>query len=713
MIHNKTIQNKFIAALLAGTAALTIAGAAEAQSTAGLEEIVVTATKMGATNLQDTPMAISAFTDELMTRTGVREIRDLMTLTPNLNIAQNSAFAQVYIRGIGSNNIFAGSDPSSTIHIDGVYIARPASYFAGFLDVERVEVLRGPQGTLYGRNSVGGTINVISRRPDNELRMKVQGTVGSHDLWRGEGYISGPLIEDKLAASVSLMRSKRDGYLDNIVPGVKDPDAEDLWSTRLQLRATPSEDLEILLRGDYFEDDGQIAGNVKLLQPWAALEDSILGDYHKVALNTEGFMKRKNRGVSAEINYDLTDTMRLTSITAYRKNLLDTQADTDGTASLRQITEQYEKQDQFSQELNFSGNFDSLRYVTGLYYFEEKMEADSFVTNFIADTSGNPNPIVNTTAWAAYGQATYDLTEQFSITAGIRYTEEDKDFDQNFTVFRNSTGAILVGPEIYSTSGKYTAWTPKVGVEFRPTEDVMLYASATRGFKSGGFNFASRNVDQGYDPEFLWSYEAGFKSDLLDNRLRVNGSAFYYDYTDLQVQAFITPGVIDITNAADATIKGMELEVVARPVEGLDFGGSLAFLDTSYKNFPEAPLAGGVVIDASGNRLNSSPKWSYSLHAQYTAQLGDSGSMFVRGEYSWRGAQFFTAANDNVHTQPNYDLINASIGYTTPDERWQVIAFGRNLADEEYIVTSGTFTAVPAGRVGEPRTYGLRLVFNY
>ncbi|HOP20475.1 MAG TPA: TonB-dependent receptor plug domain-containing protein, partial [Amphiplicatus sp.] len=236
-----------------------------------VDEMVVTATKMGETNLQETPIAITAFSGEQVDRTGIKDVRDLMAMTPNLNVAQNAAFAQIYIRGIGSNNVFSGADPSSTIHIDGVYIARPASYFTSFLDVERIEVLRGPQGTLYGRNSVGGTINVITRRPDNEFQAKLQGTVGNYDLYRVEGYVSGPIIEDKLAASVSMMRSKRDGYLKNVAPGAADLDSEDLWSGRVQLRATPTDRLEILVRGDYSDDDGQAAGNVKLLLPYAPL----------------------------------------------------------------------------------------------------------------------------------------------------------------------------------------------------------------------------------------------------------------------------------------------------------------------------------------------------------------------------------------------------------------------------------------------------------
>ena len=710
------VKSRVVNSFLTGVAfgALT-AGSALAADSVGVEEIVVTATKMGETRLQETPIAITAFTADQMNKTGVKEVRDLMAMTPNLNIAQNSSFAQIYIRGIGSNNVFAGSDPSSTIHIDGVYMARPTAYFFNFLDVERVEVLRGPQGTLYGRNSVGGTINVISRKPDNDLRVKLQGTVGNYDFYRGEGMISGPLIEDKLAASVAVMRSKRDGYLENIVPGIKDIDSEDVWTVRGQLRATPSEALEILLRADYTKDDGQVAGNVKLLEPYAPFEDAILGDYRKVALGSEGYMERKNRGVSLEVNYDFSDAAKLTSLTAYRKGTLISAGDTDATSDLRLITSWFEKQDQFSQEFNLSGRWDRLGYVFGLYYFEEEIDPNSTgegVNNFLAGIIANFSPLVKTETWSAYGQATYDLTEKFSVTAGIRYTEEDKKFDQDFTIFSMAAGNPVVANIMYEADDTYKAWTPKFGIEFKPVEDVMLYASATRGFKSGGFNFASRNAGQGFDPEYLWSYEAGIKSDLLDRRLRLNATGFYYDYTNLQVQSFLTPGVIDITNAADAKVKGLEIEVLTRPVAGLEIGANLAHLDATYKNYPEAPITAGT-FDASGNRLNSAPKWNYSLFGQYDFSVGNAGDVFIRGEYSWRSRQYFTVVNDDIQTQGSYELLNASIGFTTADERWQIIAYGRNLTDEEYIVSSGSFTARPAGRVGEPRTYGLRVAFQY
>ncbi|MFV3131607.1 TonB-dependent receptor [Niveispirillum sp. KHB5.9] len=689
-----------------------------------LEEIIVTATKMGDTRLQETPIAITAFTADSLEKTGMKDIRDLAGSTPNLVIAQNGAFSQIYIRGIGSNNVFAGSDPSTTMHVDGVYIARPAAAFSNFLDVERIEVLRGPQGTLYGRNSVGGTINVVSRLPDQKVRAKAQATIGNYDLYRGEAYVSGPLVEDRLYGSVSVMGSKHDGYFKNVVASGNDRASEDTWGARAILRATPNEALDIVFRADYMADYGHSVGNQALLQPFRPvaggpvdpITEAIRGDWHKVAVDSPSNTDRKVKGMSAEITYSLSDAMELKSLTAYRKSDMDYITDTDATHLRRQETRQREFQDQWSQELNLSGRVDKFKYVVGLYYFDEHIDTNTLVIAYNLNRVTNPAPTVDTKAWAGYGQGSYDVTDQFTLTSGIRYTDEKKTFDQSLNIYTLTTGVPLATyPRLYLNEGKYTAWTPKFGAEFKVDEDVMLYASATRGFKSGGFNFSSANVAQGFAPETLWSYEAGFKTEFADKRVRLNGSVFTYDYNDLQVQSFLSPGVVDITNASDAKVDGVELELTTRPVSGLEIGGSLTWLDAKYKNYPQAPVPGAtpvVTIDASGKYLNSAPKWAYSLYGQYSFDLGG-GSAFVRGEYGWKDRQYFTLVNDAIQTMGSYDLINASFGYSPADSNWQVIVYGRNLSDTQYLVSTGTFTAVPSGTPGDPRTYGIRLTYSY
>jgi iron complex outermembrane receptor protein len=706
---------RFPCALLAGTA-LLLATPALAQ-TAGDDatdgEIIVTATKTGATRLQDTPLAVTAFTADTLDKVAVKDIRDLASLTPNLLVTQNASFSQVYIRGIGSNNVFGGSDPSSTIHLDGVYLARPASYLTNFLDVERIEVLRGPQGTLYGRNSVGGTINVISRKPGDTLEAKLQGTYGNYGFTRLEGYMSGP-ISDTVGASLSLIASRRDGYLKNVAPVGRDADGEGTFGGRGQLRFTPTDALEVIVRGDYIESDDSLAGYIKLLQTTTdPIANGVLGDYRRIAVNILPSSKRRQWGTAAEINYDLGGGLQLKSLTAYRANRLTQVGDTDGTSLNIRRTDQFEDQHQFSQELNLIGKTGALSFILGGYYFDEHILVDSSVTTFASNLRANFNPVIDTSALAGFAQGSYAITKRISLTAGIRYTRENKKFDQRATNFALSTGLPLATyPRLYTTDDTYEAWTPKFGVEFRPVDHVLLYASATKGFKSGGFNFSSANPLQGFAPETLWSYEGGAKVDLFDRLLRLNATYFHYDYKDLQVQSFLSPGVIDITNAADAKVDGVEFEGQLRPASWLQLGGNLAYLDARYANYTSALAPGNIPFNASGNRLSLSPKWSYTLWGQIdTAVAG--GELFARGEYSHRTRQFFTAQNAGLDTQAPYGLVNASIGYSLPGDHLQIIAFGRNLSDEQYVTSTASFASGIVGRVGEPRTYGLRLIAKY
>jgi iron complex outermembrane recepter protein len=338
-------------ALVAITLGFGASAHAQTAASSRLEEVIVTATKTGSSNLQDTPIAITAFTAATLERTGLTDVRDLAGATPGLAIAENTGLSQVYIRGIGSNNIYPGSDPSSTVHLDGVYLARPSSYFSNFLDVERIEVLRGPQGTLYGRNSVGGTINIISRKPDDTFRAKGQFTVGNYALYRAEGFVSGPLVEGKVAGSLSLMKSQRDGYQKNIAPtGNSRVDSEDVWSGRAQLRFTPSNRLDVTVRGDYMDADAVPGGYLKTLVPGPdPLSNRILGDYRTVANDLRQSTTNKEKGIAVDGAYELTDALTLTSLTSYREGDFGFVLDSDAGATAIRRTVLVQNQDQLSQ----------------------------------------------------------------------------------------------------------------------------------------------------------------------------------------------------------------------------------------------------------------------------------------------------------------------------------------------------------------------------
>lgn len=690
--------------------------AAEKTGASSLEEVVVTATRSGETRLHETPIAVTVVSQDYLNDMVASDIRDLRMVTPGLTVSSNANLAQISIRGIGSNNVFAGADPSSTIHQDGVYLARPQAGFANFLDVERVEVLRGPQGTLYGRNSVGGTINVISKRPSlDEVSGSVQGTLGNSDFRRFDGYVTGPIATDKLAVSLAGQYSKKDPMRKNVAPGGEDVDDEDVRSVRGQVLWQASETVDFLLRGDYYRDESNMfSGNTLIAPPnnVAPIAASIVGDYNKVSLNAPSTSDRERYGFSLETNVALGEIWSLKNLVAYRDNSIAVTADPDATEIDVVRTLLWEDQDQISNELNLVGNYENLDLFFGLFYFEEDIDSKIEVQVRALGISSVFAPLVDTQSWAAFGQAQYALTEKFSVTLGGRYTEETKDWSKLSGIFLTGTDTQLTNTSPPDDSAKYTNFTPKFGLEFKPNEDTMLYGTVSKGFKSGGFNMVGA-TEGGYDPEILWAYEIGLKNRFADGRIFTGLSAFYYDYEDLQVLSFITPGVTDITNAASAEVKGVELEASGQLTESLVIRATLAYLSAEYEDYDGAPVSGGGggTFEASGNALNNAPEWSGSLLAEYSKTFGW-GTVSVTGEYAYQSEVFFSTTNSDLLSQSGYGVANANIGYTTPDEKVDISLWARNVTDKDYLMSASTIVNT-AGTAGPERSYGLRVNYKF
>lgn len=720
---HKHLGIKSGAGILAGATAVTTAllapamvGAAEEESALSLEEVVVTATRSGETRLHETPIAVTVVSQDYLDDMVASDIRDLRMITPGLTISSNANLAQISIRGIGSANVFAGADPSSTIHQDGVYIARPQAGFANFLDVERVEVLRGPQGTLYGRNSVGGTINVISKRPSlDEVSGRLQGTWGNSNFQRYDGYFTSPIARDKLAVSLAGQYSSKDPMRENVAPGGEDVDDEDVRSIRGQVLWQASDAVEFVLRSDYYRDESNMfAGNTLILPPdnGASIAESIVGDYDKVALNAPSTSDRERYGLSLEANIDLGDMWSLKYLTAYRDNSIAVAADPDATEIDVVRTLLWEDQDQFSSELNLIGNYENLDLFFGLFYFEEDIDSKIEVQVRGAGISSIFAPIVQADSWAAFGQGQYSLTDKFSVTLGGRYTEETKDWDKLSGIFLTGTDTQLVDTSPQSESAKYTNFTPKFGLEYKPNDNTMVYGTVSKGFKSGGFNMVG-GTPGGYDPEIMWAYEVGLKNRFAAGRISTSLSAFYYDYSDLQVLSFITPGVTDITNAASAEVTGAELEASGQLTEGLLVRATLAYLDAEYKNYGGAPVSGGAggTFDASGNKLGNAPEWSGSLLVEYS-NVFEWGTVRVTGEYAYQSEVFFSNTNSDFLSQSGYGVANANIGYTTPNEKIDIILWTRNLTEQDYLLSASTIVNT-TGTAGPQRSYGLRFNYNF
>ncbi len=713
-----------------GDVSLTNPGASDSQPSAGaLQEILVTASKTGTSAVQKTPIAITAFTSSQLEAANLTNVQDLQGFVPNLSISQSTSFAEIYIRGVGSSNVYAGTDPSATVQVDGVYLGRPYSQFSDFLDVDRVEVLRGPQGTLYGRNAIAGTINVVSRQPGDVLAAENRLTVGNYSAFEAQGYISGPLVDQVLQASVAYTYVEHDPYIHNIVPtgnGVFDADRHGVHA---QLRFAPTATFEATTRVDYSKSDENVESYTKLLAPYDPTTDSILGDYSKVALNLPQRAETVNKGVAEDVTVHATDHLQIRSITAFREASTNENLDADGTE--RDINDVHleEHQKQFSQELNLVGNYDHLDFVAGLYYLTEDIRVKNSVDLVTSDLGLLFLPDVTTNSRAAFAQGTYHVTSQFDLTVGARYTKESKSLKQNSAYYINFAGGIflqpppgataIVGPVVYDEDGSYSAFTPKFGMQWSPTADLMIYASATRGFKSGGVDYSSLDpTTAAYRPETVWSYEAGLKSYFLDRRLRANLTAFYYDYKDLQVQVLTGPTSEITSNAASATSKGLELELATTPVDGLTLTANLAYLRARYEKYADAPnLAslGGGLIDATGNWLDLAPTFSGNTSIEYIHRLPIGGMLSGRVDFSYQTRQYFDPSNTEVLSQGAYGLLNLDVGYTLPitAAKLRIDAWVKNASNIRYITGAFDAGATFSGAPGAPRTFGMTFTARY
>ncbi len=660
----------------------------------GIEEIIVTAEKREE-NLQSVPISITAITGDNLTKIGISNVEDLQFFVPGISIT-NDSMAIVNIRGIGTSAFGVATDPSTTVHYDGVYISRPTTTYRDMLDVERLEVLRGPQGVLFGRNSAGGTLNIISKLPSKDLSGSVGATFGNYGKRTINGTVSGPL-SDTAQGRLTVVKNDRKGIYKDIVTGARYQN-EDSLAGRLTLAFQPSDSIEVILRADGSRERETGYPAVRSSYPAAfrlagaaipSRSDQIALDYAPVN-NVDAW------GVSSTINWDAGPIL-LKSITAYRASDVTQKLDVDATNLFLRNIDFYETSKTFTQELQLLSNGDgALSWILGTFYLREKGDDE---IRIIEPGRNLAIPETNTTnAFAVFGQATYSLTDRARFTAGLRYSYEKKDFDYTVRI-----GGVQV--DAAQPSSSWTAWTPKFGIDYDLSEDVMAYVSATRGFKSGGFQLGD---GQPFLPEYLWSYEVGLKSTMLDRKLRANLSAFYYNYTNLQVVEYVN-GVARTTNAGKATIKGLELEIQAKPVDRLSITSTLSYLDARYDVYFDS----GVSLQ--GNRLPNAPKWNLTMGAEYTAPVG-SGELVFRVDAAYRDDVFFKASNAPAFTGPNTTLLNSRISYQPESKKWEFALYGRNLTDERYVTYSTVGTdatgvsnpAYPLNVYGEPRQYGIQ-----
>ena len=670
------------------------------------EETIVTAAKVGERDVQTLPMAISAVSNVELRRLGSQTVGEAAALAPSVTFSQNAGFGQLTIRGIGANVLYAGTDPSSAMYLDGVYLARPAMEFVQFLDLDRIEVLRGPQGTLYGRNAVGGAMNLIPRPPTNEFQVVADFTAGNFQALRANARISGPLKRDRVMGSLSFARGVRDGY----VRDLEHPDhllgGDDVTAARGQLRVVFDRRTNLLLSSDVDTQRGTPLTFNKVLAVKPGFTVDNPADLHDVRASVLAWNRTRHSGASARLTMALTPSTTLVSLTAYRNLDFEFFVDADMTELDLVTTHNHERQDQLSEELTISHQGSRLTWVAGVFLFDEDDRQTFWVDQPVARIQVQLDPRVDAASRAVFGQATVGLTPHLSATGGVRYTHEGKDIDNAGGRYSLDVPGLAVPGSVYGyfDSIEHSAWTPKIGLEMKLPHGALGYLSATRGFKSGGFNLSSTVAGRGYAPEFAWSYEAGWKGTLIGGRSRLDVSAFVMDYTNLQVQTPIGIGVFDIRNAASATIRGLEVANTSRLGRGVEAGGHVTWLDATYDQYV-AVANNGVTGDVAGNRLNNAPEWAGRVWIEWS-DIGGSRRLSLAADATAQSTVFYTPFNDSVQRQSPYGLLGARVEYGPSNRRWAIAAYTRNLTNTNFVMaTFGTSPAAFGGRPGPSRQF--------
>ncbi len=741
---------KLLATLIAGALAH---GGVNAQA---LEEVVVTA-QHRPENLQSIPVTVSALSSIELEQANIFDAASIAVNVPGMAYAEFApGQALISMRGISSVDDGAGLDNSVSLFLDGVYIGRLASINFDMFDLERIEVLRGPQGTLFGRNSIGGAINVISSKPEEEFGGKIGVTAGNQGILRYQGFVTGALSEN-LSGKFTINHREHDGFVRNVILN-KDQQDEDQTSLRGQLLWT-GERSEWLLSADWMDDDREDMGrtpidnNAPLLQIAAAND---VNDVRQNAAPADGFSKREASGISLQGDIDYAKGT-LTSITAIRRAETDWEMASVG-APLgvlglpfdEVIDDIVEDIDTFSQEFRWTSNLDgAFNYTAGFYYLQEDTDR---IEQFKITAAGTPDPNVplrqlargnqniignevagsfnETTSYAVYAQGTYDFSDRLRLTFGARFTYDEKDYransincggDRTGTPFENSPfcqgvgGSLNIIAESFdvSASDDWSDFSPKVALQYDLNNDSMIFGSISRGYKSGGFggsqgiaSAAIRPVDQ----ETALNYEIGYKGDLLDNTMRFNVTAFYTDYEDLQVVRFgPVPdsefGTFITTNIGSADITGVEAELTWNASEFLSFSGNVAVLDTEVND---------IIInntDVSGSDLRQAPDLSYNLVANYEMPT-DNGDWNFRLQFSHTDDQINDYIDQRTRVE-EFSLLDARIGWTSPSGTWDVALWGQNLTDDDYISHSYVIGPGVIGVWGAPRTYGLTVNYGF
>lgn len=734
-----------------------------------LEEVMVYAQKR-VESLQDVPISVTAIPGESIQEGEIMSIQDVASITPNFTVTQfNIGEPQYFIRGIGSTNDSAGSDPAVGTFIDDVYIGRTGGASMDLYDLERIEVLRGPQGTLFGKNVVGGAVSIYTLKPSQDFSAKLGATVGNYGQHIYRGLVTGGLT-DTIAGKFSFSQSERDGYVENVLDGLDYGGADNL-SMRGQLLFQPSDSVEVLFGADYSTDD-QIGNcrnvnNLDLHNPLGlavfyppVIAATTGGDIRKCASSVPAYQKRDVWGSLLRIDWSM-EVATLTSLTAYREADYKWSEDLAGmplgTTPFNLVDQAQEASDQISQEFRLTSDSDgTLDWLVGLFYMKENVDRhENFIGSFGAPIAAQGFVLLNgdvtfsqdnsTQSYAAFGQVNWHITDSLTWSVGGRWAKDKKDIDQSLTSQENpafdiglltllnhpnprvvlgipangpsdligyiTTGnpALLKTPYAVTADNSWSQFVPSSSLNWQVADNHLVYFTYSEGYKSGAFQSTTTSPNAAttpLEPELATNYEIGYKGEFANNRLRLGVSAFTMDYKDLQVYRLV--GSLLVGANAQATSKGVEVDASALLTENWLLNATYGYLDATYDTFTDG------LVDYSGNQLPRSPENQFSVSTSYTMNFSSGSTMEFQVGYSYSDGFYFDPSNAPATYEDGYGLLDARLGFYSEDGHWELSGWARNITDEEF--RTHTILSNIAGTVdlwNLPRTYGVSVAYNF
>lgn len=713
---------------------------AQNQERIELEEIVVTAEKR-AEGLQNIPIAITAVTGETLERAGVNEVGDLVQLAPSLQFGTRSTNVFIAMRGIGQAGQDIGSQSGVTVSLDNVPLLNHFMMNPAFLDIERVEVLRGPQGTIQGRNATGGAINIHSKPPMDEAGGEIALTAGNYNRRGVTGVLNLP-VSEQLKTRLSVQSVRADGWMYNAFLE-RENDNTKMDQVRAQLLYQASDDLSVRALVEHTRDRGDpsfslLLGRADPARP-TITETPGYEFPQNDAENLVFYINEPNRrdveDTRATIiaTLELDDNAAITSTTGYINHdidLMDLDVDlTPIVGSRFDLIGLYAEQ--FTQELTYTTGLGSnADLVAGVFYMHGEASEPLYLSTSTIQNFLTYLPAEDLDSYAAYAQLRYDFSDTLRATIGGRYTIDEKSYQMDATILTINT--------LLEAENRWKAFTPRFVLDYTPNDDMLIYGSVSRGFKSGGFNTLG-DITQPvntFDPEYVWNYELGIKAMLFDRKLRTGLTAFYADYENLQQTVFRINEETEVRfpkveNSSEAKIRGLEFEIEATPIAGLRVTGAVTRLTTEYGRFcnndplypslPTDPVCANLnlpsgAINLEGNALTQAPEWQYNVSSQYAFPVSETMEVTARADYKWQDTVYFDIYNNPINSEGAYGLLNASLSIGGMEQNWSLTAWVRNALDERYISQANTgpgANAYLAGSIGMPRMYGATLTYRF